>query len=214
MRIRMVSVFAVLTWLASACANATDAPVPLALGFSDFPQVVADLPLENRRTPDESRHDCAHTRVRRVDELDARWQAVIERITFACKDVSVQDAGDENETRVTDTVVELKAGAAAFFGLPVADIRLQDAYLWGNAQFRLAVPYSKAGPILERQLSSTCGLSAQRLRETPTPTCEVETGAWWHNGGLYVRTGELGGTWVNPDESNPQRTIVAEAWSD
>lgn len=214
MRTGVASAFAVLPWLASACAYVKDAPVPLALGFSDFPQIVIDLPVENPKTPDEIRHDCAHTRARRVDELDARWQAVVERITFACKDVSAQEAGDENETRVTDVVVELKPGAVEFFGLPVADIRLQDAYLWGNAQFRLAVPYSKAGPILKRQLRKTCGLSVQALRETPTPTCEVESGAWWHNGGLYVRAGELGGTWVNPDESKPQRTIVAEAWSD
>jgi hypothetical protein len=184
----------------------------LKLDNSDFP----DLVIIQATPEDNTRYgpDCAHMKVRSVDELKRRWRSVIERIDFECKDINSEESGYSSATSETSITVFLKPNAVTFAGFPVIELRMKNSDLWGDAQFILDAPFTQTGPVLQRHLETTCGLSKQRLRESKKRTCVIEEGAFWHNGGLYIKTSELGGTWAHPEEEHPQLTVYAEAWSD
>ena len=196
--------------LSSSSAGA--AQRALKLDNSDFPALVIVEPMPE----DDTRYgpDCAHMKVRSVDELKRRWRSVIARIDFECKDIAGEASGYGSASSETNIKVTLKPDAATFAGFPVIELRMKHSELWGDEQFILDAPFTQTGPVLQRHLETTCGLSKQRLRESNQRICVIEEGAFWHNGGLYLRTGELGGTWAHPEEGHPQRTVYAEAWSD
>lgn len=195
-----------------ASLSATAAQRALRLDNSDFPALVIfqSMPENNTRYGP----DCAHMKVRSVDELKRRWRSVITRIVFECKDINGEESGYSAATSETTITVFLKPKAVTFAGFPVIELRMKSSDLWGDAQFILDAPFTQTGPVLQRHLETTCGLSKQQLRERKQRECVIEEGAFWHNGGLYIKTSELGGTWAHPEEAHPQRTVYAEAWSD
>ena len=195
-----------------ASLSATAAQRALQLDNSDFPALVTVQPMPE----DDTRYgpDCAHMKVRSVDALKRRWRSVIARIDFECKDLTGEESGYSAATSETTITVLLKPDTVTFAGIPVIELRMKSSELWGDEQFILDTPFTQTGPVLQRHLETTCGLSKKRLRESKQRTCVIEEGAFWHNGGLYIRTSELGGTWAHPEEGHPQRTVYAEAWSD
>ena len=196
--------------LSSSSAGA--AQRALQLDNSDFPALVIVEPMPE----DDTRYgpDCAHMKVRSVDALKRRWRSVIARIDFECRDLTGEESGYSSATSETTITLLLKPEAVTFAGFPVIELRMRNSELWGDEQFILDAPFTQTGPVLQRHLETTCGLSKQRLRESNQRICVIEEGAFWHNGGLYLSTGELGGTWAHPEEGHPQRTVYAEAWSD
>ena len=196
--------------LASLSAGA--AQRALKLDNSDFPALVIVEPMPE----DDTRYGphCAHMKVRSVDELKRRWRSVITRIDFKCRDLTGEESGYSSATSETTITLLLKPEAVTFAGFPVIELRMRNSELWGDEQFILDAPFTQTGPVLQRHLETTCGLSKQRLRASDPRICVIEEGALWHNGGLYLRTSELGGTWAHPEEGHPQRTVYAEAWSD
>ncbi len=195
-----------------ASSSASAAQRALQLDNADFPALV----IVEQMPEDDTRYgpDCAHMKVRSVDALKRRWRSAIARIDFECRDITGEASGYNSATSETTITVALKPNAVTFAGFPVIELRMKHSELWGDDQFILDAPFSKTGPVLQRHLETTCGLSKQRLRERKQRTCVIEEGTFWHNGGLYLRTSELGGTWAHPEEGHPQRTVYAEAWSD
>src|SRR5690606_30112333 len=119
------------------------------------------------------------------------------RIDFKCKDIAPDDNGYGYDYPMTNTMLEvhLKPGIAQFSVLPVVALHMVESMLWGDKQFVIDMPFEQARPVLQRHLQATCGMRQEYRREYGDRTCTPEQDAWWHRGGLYVSTGELGGTW-------------------
>jgi hypothetical protein len=206
----MLVLLPTLTLLASTPATA--APRVLQLGNSDFPELVVVEPMPENNT--RYGPDCAHIKVRSLDQLKRRWRSVIASVDFECKDIDGEASGYSATTSETTIRILLKDKAVAFAGFPVIELRMKNSDLWGDDQFILDAPFAETGPVLQRHLETTCGLSKQQLREKKRKQCVIEEDSHWHHGGLYIRTNELGGTWAHPEAEHPQRTVYAEAWSD
>lgn len=190
----------------AVAAPVLDGTPPLQLQGEDFPELLMHLAATNART-DEANPECGRVRARRLDELSPDWRQVVERIHFDCE---AADPDQPLEGGIVTTVTAfLKPGRVQFRRLPVREIRMMDAALWGDHQYVLDQPYDRAGERLARDLRGSC--QARRdVGDIRTVDCTVIE----RPDGLYQQLDEVTGIWVHPDPDNPAATIYAEAWSD
>lgn len=187
-----------------------------ALEVDTFPELtITQEQQQVANAPYDLSTPCAQRRVRRAKELPSPWRKAIKRIEYDCQDLSEEDGGYGMDIVSTKVVAYLKPGRLTFAGLPLIEVRMQDSELWGDHQFILDLPYTQARPILSRHIVTTCHRNAQQLHEYPLQhDCTLEESESEGENGVLAITNEVGGTWVHPDESNPQRTVYADAWSD
>lgn len=177
-----------------------------------FPELLSYPPAKD--DGEVVRGTCAQIKAKRVDELPAPWRDTIASIKLTCKDLSEEESGYGEATSSTEVVAILKPGAITFATLPVVEIRMKDSELWGDHQFIIDLPFAQARPALKRYMQATCGLSEEALRNAPETDCTVEPAPGHSGESLYASTGEISSIWAHADETDPRRTVYADAWSD
>ncbi len=194
--------------VAAQCASAA-APAPvLQLSGGDFPDLTVHRPVFDDKGNQQA-VACEQIRAKRIDELDPLWKRAMDRIHLDCDEVKEDDAGFDMVATVATGF--LKPGMAQFAGQPVAEVRLMDSDLWSDRQYILQRPYGELRDSLKLFIESRCRAAHQDnpgalVANSCTPAENEE--------GLYLEAGELGGIWVHAEESDPARTVYAEAWSD
>ena len=194
--------------LLPACA----ADKKMAVEVDAFPELLSHPPAKD--DGEIVYGTCAQIKAKRVSELPVPWRDAIARIDLTCKDLSGEESGYGEATASTEVVAILKPGAITFATLPVVEIRMKDSELWGDHQFIIDLPFAQARPALKRYMQATCGLSEDALRNAPETDCTVEPAPGRSADSLYAPTGEISSIWAHADESDPRRTVYADAWSD
>lgn len=183
------------TWAGEA------APPPLQLRTGEFPQLLA---YEDERGASLA-SGCERVRGRRLDELDPRWRAVVERVHLDCDDVGTEPGSGV----ATAAVALLKPGRVQFQKLPVREVRMMDSQWWADHQYVLDVPFGIARPVLRKALLAGCHAETDAERISARG-CVIQD----EDEGLYLQVDAISGISVHPDPDDAQATIYAEVWAD
>lgn len=173
-----------------------------------FEAADVDLPVLAHGLENASGNGCNVIRAKTPAELAPPWRDQVIDIETACEPMAGID--DEPDARV-DAIARLRLGTVTFLGVGVVELRESSSWAHNDNQYVLDAPYATIVGPLSEHIRKRC-LAESPAQALPDTTCTIDPEGM-HNG-IFVRTSELGGTWLHPDASNPRRSILAQAWSD
>lgn len=151
---------------------------------------------------------CQPVRALRPAELPRPWRDAVRTITLRCEPMRGLDGEPDAQLVVR---AELRPGAVTLAGVPVAALHLDNSWAHSDSQYLLDAPYAEVRPVLQVLMRSRC-LRLWPVWPVPPGVCEAVPDS--EHGGLYMRTSELGGTWLHADAKDPKRTVYADASSE
>ena len=165
-------------------------------------------PLLTHGHQNASGKGCPAIRALKPAELPPPWRAVVTRIVTKCEPMAGMDKEPDAATR---TVAILRPGAVFLRGIPVVELRHSSSWAHDDVQHVLDAPYADVAKTVAAYVRARCSADfgpGAMISDSCDPV--VDSG----DGGFFVKTSELGGTWFHPDPDNPRRSILAVAWSE
>lgn len=155
-----------------------------------------------------SGNGCPAIRALKPAELPQPWRDVVTQIVMKCEPMS--GMGNEPDA-ATQTVAILHPGAVSLRGIPVMELRHSSSWAHDDVQHVLDAPYAEVAQTIAAYVRARCSAAfgpGARISDSCDPV--FDSG----DGGFFVKTSEMGGTWFHSDPDNPRRSILAVAWSE